>query len=789
MRELTAENLKRHIDPDLLGFETTDDVEPLKDLIGQERAKDAMEFGLKIKQKGYNIFITGLTGTGKSSFAVSSVSEVASSEKVPDDWVYVFNFDKPSQPIAINLRPGDGKRFKNDMKDFVEQLQREIPKAFNSKAYDLQKNEIVKKFQDRKNQLIQELNDLAKNFGFVLKETKTGIVSIPVVDGKQISNEEYELLDDEKRKEIEAKAANFEEKALQIWKDIQNIDKETRDAVHELDNNVGLMAVGHLIDDLRDKYAQYDGVMRYLDSLQRDILENIDNFRSDDDEDSQFPFIMRKNKKDVFKKYSVNLFVDNSNTNGAPVVVEYNPNYNNVLGNIEYESDFGVAITDFTKIKAGALHKANGGYLILQAKDVLTYPYVWDAIKRTLKTDKIVIENVASSYGLLSISSLKPEPIDLNVKVILIGTPYLYYILYNYDDDFKKLFKVKVDFNDVMDLSEENILKMASFIKKHCVEENLRPFHKTGVAKVIEYSTRISEDQNKLSTQFNDIVEILYESNIWAEIEGNKVVMAHNVEKAIMEKTKRVNMIEEKYIEYFKDGTFLMDVDGEKVGIVNGLSVINLGDYQFGKPSRITVTTYPGEEGVVNIERETKMSGHIHDKGVMIITGFIGNRYALDFPLTLSARICFEQLYEGVEGDSASSTELYGLLSSLSDIPIRQEIAVTGSVNQFGVIQPVGGVTHKIEGFYKLCKVKGLTGRQGVIIPEQNAINLVLDDEIIDACRMGKFHIYTVNTIDEGMEILTGHKMSDINERVKNKLRSFYDILTKEKSSVKERNV
>ncbi|MDN5317406.1 MAG: hypothetical protein PWR08_1531, partial [Thermoanaerobacterium sp.] len=443
MKELSADELKKYIDPNLFNFETTKTIKPLEGLIGQERAKESMEFGLKIKQKGYNIFITGLTGTGKSSFAVSSVNKIASSEKVPDDWVYVFNFEKPSQPVAINLKAGDGKRFRSDMRDFVEQLQREVPKAFNSKSYDLQKNEIVKKFQDRKNELIQELNELAKNFGFVLKETKTGIVSIPVIDGKQISNEEYEQLEEDKRKEIEAKAANFEEKALQIWKDIQNIDKEARDAIHELDSNVGLLAVGHIIDDLREKYSNYNSVMKYLDSVQKDILENLDNFRSDDDEDSQFPFIMKRSKKDIFKKYSVNLFVDNSSTNGAPVVVEYNPNYNNVLGSIEYESDFGVAITDFTKIKAGALHKANGGYLILQAKDVLTYPYVWDALKRTLKTDKIAIENVTSSYGLLSISSLKPEPIELNVKVILIGTPYLYYILYNYDDDFKKLFKVK----------------------------------------------------------------------------------------------------------------------------------------------------------------------------------------------------------------------------------------------------------------------------------------------------------------------------------------------------------
>lgn len=783
MNEIKVKMLKKYIDPNLFNFVTTETIQPLNGLIGQERARDAMKFGLKIKKRGYNIFMSGITGTGKFSYAVNSINDIAEQQKVPDDWIYVFNFDKPAQPIAIKLKPGTGAQFKEDMKKFVENLQREVLKAFNSKSYELQKSEIVKKYQDKKNNLIEELNELAKNFGFILKETKSGIVSIPVIDGKQLNNEEYENLDKDVKKGIEKKASEFEVKALQIWKDIQNVDRETRDEIHVLDNNIGLFTVGHLIDDLRNKYEEYNDVIKYLDSVQRDILENLDNFKREDDDETQFPFILKHNKNDFIKKYSVNLFVDNSHTKGAPVIVEYNPNYNNIIGTIEYESDFGVATTDFTKIKAGAFHKANGGYLILQAKDVLTYPYVWDAIKRTLKTEKIMIENITSTYGLLSISSLKPEPIPLNVKVILIGTPYLYSLLYNYDEDFKKFFKVKVDFNDEMEINDNNIAQMAAFIKKHCELDNLRPFHKTGVAKVIEYSTRISENRNKLTTRFNDIVEILYESDIWADIDKSSVVMGKHVDKAINEKIKRVNMLEEKYIDYFKNGTFLIDTEGAKVGIVNGLSIIDLGDYQFGKPSRITVTTYPGEEGVVNIEREIKMSGHIHDKGVMIITGYLGYKYAYDFPLTLSARICFEQLYEGVEGDSASSTELYGLLSSLSGLPIKQNIAVTGSVNQFGIIQPVGGVTHKIEGFYRLCKIKGLTGDQGVIIPEQNVINLVLNDEVIEACKNKKFHIYSVKTIDEGMEILTGEKMSDINEKVEEKLKSFFTILSKNKEN------
>ncbi|ERM93203.1 ATP-dependent protease [Caldanaerobacter subterraneus subsp. yonseiensis KB-1] len=785
MEKLRVEKLKRYIDPAILDFETTDEVPALEGIIGQDRAQKAMEFGVKIKQKGYNIFITGITGTGRTSFAATYIKEIAKKEKRPNDWVYVYNFEKPSQPIAIELPAGLGKEFKKDMEEFVEQLQKDIPKAFESDSYEMQKGEIVKKYQEKKNELIENLNELARNYGFVLRDTRTGLISIPVIEGRQINQEEFQQLDEEVRKEIEKKAAEFEVKAMQVWKEIQLLDKQAREEIKKLDNDIGLFAVGHLIDELKAKYSEYESVTNYLESVKKDILENIDSFKAIDGEASPFPFLRKE--KGFLKKYMVNLFVDNSNTEGAPVVFEYNPNYNNLVGNIEYESDFGVATTDFTKIKAGALHKANGGYLILQAKDVLSYPFAWDALKRSLKTEKVIIENISSQYGFLSISSLKPEPIRLSVKVILIGTPYLYYLLYNYDEDFSKLFKVKVDFNEEMELNEENIRKLSSFIKTHCIEDNLKPFDKTAVARVIEYSTRLSEDQNKLSTRFNEIVEVLYEADAWATLEGSEVVTEEHVKKAIEEKIKRVNKLEEKMLEYFKKDIYLVEVTGERVGAVNGLAVIDLGDYEFGKPSKITVTTYPGEEGVVNIERESKMSGRIHDKGVMILTGYLGSKFAKDFPLTLSARIVFEQSYEGVEGDSASSTELYALLSSLSDVPIKQGIAVTGSVNQFGEIQPVGGVTHKIEGFYKVCKEKGLTGDQGVIIPYQNVSNLVLSDEVIEAVEKGLFHIYSVKTVEEGMEILTGRSFEEIYERAYNKLKYYYELLTNKKEDKGEK--
>lgn len=785
MEKLKVEKLKRYIDPAILDFETTDEVPVLEGIIGQDRAQKAMEFGVKIKQKGYNIFITGITGTGRTSFAATYIKEIAKKEKRPNDWVYVYNFEKPSQPIAIELPAGLGKEFKKDMEEFVEQLQKDIPKAFESDSYEMQKGEIVKKYQEKKNELIENLNELARNYGFVLRDTRTGLISIPVIEGRQINQEEFQQLEEEVRKEIEKKAAEFEVKAMQVWKEIQLLDKQAREEIKKLDNDIGLFAVGHLIDELKAKYSEYESVINYLESVKKDILENIDSFKAIDGEAYPFPFLRKE--KGFLKKYMVNLFVDNSNTEGAPVVFEYSPNYNNLVGNIEYESDFGVATTDFTKIKAGALHKANGGYLILQAKDVLSYPFAWDALKRSLKTEKVIIENISSQYGFLSISSLKPEPIRLSVKVILIGTPYLYYLLYNYDEDFSKLFKVKVDFNEEMELNEENIRKLSSFIKTHCIEDNLKPFDKTAVARVIEYSTRLSEDQNKLSTRFNEIVEVLYEADAWATLEGSEVVTEEHVKKAIEEKIKRVNKLEEKMLEYFKKDIYLVEVTGERVGCVNGLAVIDLGDYEFGKPSKITVTTYPGEEGVVNIERESKMSGRIHDKGVMILTGYLGSKFAKDFPLTLSARIVFEQSYEGVEGDSASSTELYALLSSLSDVPIKQGIAVTGSVNQFGEIQPVGGVTHKIEGFYKVCKEKGLTGDQGVIIPYQNVSNLVLSDEVVEAVEKGLFHIYSVKTVEEGMEILTGRSFEEIYERAYNKLKYYYELLTNKKEDKGEK--
>ncbi|HHW56956.1 MAG TPA: AAA family ATPase [Clostridia bacterium] len=780
MGKLSVDKLKRYVNPEIFEFETTEEISPLEGIIGQDRAKEAMEFGIRIKQKGYNIFITGITGTGKTSFASSYIKKIAKTEKRPNDWVYVYNFEKPAQPIAIELPAGMGKQFKKDMEDFVDQLQKDVPKAFESDSYDIQKGEIIKKYQEKKNNLAEELNNLAKSYGFILRDTRTGLISIPVIEGRQISQEEFQQLDEEVRKEIEKRAAEFEVKAMQIWKEIQFLDKQARDEIKKLDNDIGLFAVGHLIEDLKARYKENESVIRYLESVEKDILENIENFKSTDGEETPFPFL-RRGEKDFLKKYVVNLFVDNSNVEGAPVVFEYNPNYNNIVGSIEYESDFGVATTDFTKIKAGALHRANGGYLVLQAKDLLAYPYAWDALKRSLKTGKVIIENISSQYGFLSISSLKPEPIKLYVKVILIGTPYLYYLFYNYDEDFSKLFKIKVDFNEEMELNEENMKNMASFIKTHCIENNLKPFDREGVAKVIEYSTRLSEDQNKLTTRFNEIVEVLYEADVWAGLEGSQVVTGVHVKKAIEEKIKRINKLEEKVLEYFKKDIYLIDAEGERVGVVNGLAVINLGDYEFGKPSRITVTTYPGEEGVVNIERESKMSGKIYDKGVMILTGYLGEKFAKNFPLTLSARIVFEQSYEGVEGDSASSTELYALLSSLSEVPIKQGIAVTGSVNQFGEIQPVGGVTHKIEGFYKVCKEKGLTGEQGVIIPHQNIPNLVLSDEIIEAVKKGLFHIYSVKTVEEGIEILTGKSFKEIYDKVYNKLKYYYNLLTNKK--------
>ncbi|HOM01489.1 MAG TPA: ATP-binding protein [Acetivibrio sp.] len=763
---LPVSMLRKECDPNSFKFNDTSELESLEGIIGQERAVRAMTFGLKINTRGYNIFMSGMTGTGKTSYAVNYIKKIAKNCKTPDDWCYVYNFENPNQPKAINLPAGLGKVFKKDMEEFIKVLQLEITKAFDSEDYEREKASIANEYQEKKSALMEALNKDAEKQGFKVKTTNAGIYFLPVIEGKTITEEEYGELDEKIKQEITERSNIVQLETLEIIRKIKNIEKEAEERVAEWENKIALFAVGMQINDLKEKYKDYKEVVKYLEQVQEDILENLDDFREEEYNDEHqllVPWLKGAEGTPV-DKYKVNLLVDNSALEGAPVIVDFNPTYHNLLGKLEYENEFGTMTTDFTMIKAGLFHQANGGYLILQAKDVLSNVQSWEALKRALKTRQIAIENMKEQMGLVTVSTLKPEPIPLQTKVILVGSEYLHQLLYELDEDFKKLFKIKVDFDEEMDRNEDNTLKLAQFISSFCTRENVRHFDRTGVAKVVEYSSRLVSDQSKLSTRFNDIVEILCESAAWAEIEESSLVRAEHVNKAIKEKIYRSNKYDKKLLELLKDGIIILDTEGEAIGQINGLTVLDMGDYSFGKPARITANTFMGEKGIVNIEREVEMSGTSHTKGVLILSGYIGQKYAQDIPLSLTASLCFEQLYSGVDGDSASSAELYAILSSLAEVPIKQSIAVTGSVNQKGEIQPIGGVNEKIEGFFELCKARGLNGKHGVIIPYQNVRNLALNDAVIEAVKEGKFNIYAVKTIDEGIEILTGMKAGEKRE-------------------------
>ncbi|HHX73323.1 MAG TPA: AAA family ATPase [Firmicutes bacterium] len=753
-RTLKPEELRLNCDPAQFEFETTETLAPLEGIIGQERAVRAMEFGLKIKRHGYNIFMTGQTGTGKNSYAQTLVSEIAAGEEVPLDWCYVYNFADPGHPKALCLPSGQGSVFVREMEELVEALKLEIPKAFDADDYERQKAEIFRRFQEKRAQLLEQVAQMAEEQGFILKRASTGFVSVPLVDGREINNEEYENLPEDVKEKLDRKSSELQLSALKIMRQVQAAEKEMKERIKELENRIGLFAVGYLIDELMERYAGYPDVADYLRAVSKDVLENLDDFRTGQAEEMPFPWLKRR--EDPGYKYRVNLVVDNKDTRGAPVIIENNPTYYNLIGRVEYENKLGMVTTDYTMIKAGSLLKANGGYLILQARDVLANPGAWDGLKRVLKTREVVMENLGEQSGLLAMSTLRPQAIPINVKVILVGSPELYQLLYDLDEDFSKLFKIKADFDTEMDAGREKMSQMASFIASHAEKEGVRHFDRTGVARLVEYSARLADHQQKLSTRFNEIVEIIYEADAWAALEGRRLISGSHVQKAVAEKIYRSDKYEEKMLEQLSDGTHLLDLDGAKVGQINGLSVLNSGDYIFGRPSRITAVTYLGREGIINIERETKMSGRIHDKGLLTLSGYLAARFAQKFPLSLSASITFEQLYSGIDGDSASSAELYAILSSLSGLPLRQDIAVTGSVNQFGEIQPIGGVTYKVEGFYKACKLRGLTGKQGVMIPVQNIKHLNLNDEVVEAVKAGQFHLYPVATVEEGIEILTG---------------------------------
>ncbi len=787
MNELPPERLRNEIDPEQMHCDTTEEISPLEGIIGQERAVKALKFGLDIRDLGFNIYVAGLPGTGRETAVKNFLEDVAKAKPVPSDWCYVNNFQNAYEPKAIKLPPGKGKTFQKDMEALVSEVRRVLPEIFQSEDYAAKRDATLRAIDEERQNLLSELNQRAQEEGFVLQSTQIGLLTIPVVDGKPLSDQEFVALSPEKREEIQKKQEQLTADLRNAMRQLKGLETKAAEEVKKLNREVALYAIGHLIDDLEEKYKNFPEVITYLNQVQDDMLDNITQFIQEPKVPSA-PFAVPWMKELPFRKYEVNLITDNAELQGSPVVIEHNPTYQNMFGRIEKEAQFGVLTTDFTMIRGGSLHKANGGYLVILAEELARNMFTWDGLKRDLMNQCITIEEAGERLGFITTKGLKPEPIPLQAKVVLIGNPLLYRMLHMADPAFKELFKVKADFDTSMDREDENIQKYVAFICTLCRKEDLKHLDASAVAKIVEYGSRLADHQEKLSTRFADIADVIREANFYAGQNGSEYITHDHIKKAIEEKVYRSNLIQKKIEEMIDQNLLLIDTEGKRVGQVNGLSVISLGDFSFGRPSRLTASIGMGREGIIDIEREAELGGRIHTKGVMILSGFLTEKYAQDKPLSLTARLVFEQSYEGVEGDSASSTELYAILSSLSGLPIKQSIAVTGSVNQKGEVQAIGGVNEKIEGFFEVCKANGLSGEQGVIIPESNVQNLMLKEEIVEAVRAGKFHVYPVTTIDEGIEILTGVKAGaqgpdstfeegTVNDKVDNRLREMAETL------------
>ena len=754
--ELSFERVRKECPPRLMRCKTSEEISPLKEIIGQERAVKALGFGLDVKERGFNIYVAGLPGTGRMTSVKDFLEKIAKTKPVPSDWCYVNNFLNPYEPIAIRLPPSKGKELQRDMANLINEARRGLPKAFESENYAKKREATIKTIDEERKNLIAQLNKRAQVEGFVIQSTPIGLLIVPVVEGRPLTDEEFMALSPQFRDRIERKREELSAELRSAMRQLRGLEGKIDQELKKLNREVALYAIGYLVSDLKEKYKELPEFINYLEKVQGDILDNLTQFIEEPKPPVPLPFPWMK--EIPFRKYEVNMMVDNSDLKGAPVVVEPNPTYQNLFGRVEKEAQFGVLTTDFTMIRAGSLHKANGGYLVLRVEELLRNMFSWDSLKMALNSGQITVEEAGERLGFIATKGLRPSPIPLNLKVVLIGSPLLYHMLYSMDMDFRELFKVKADFDYTMNRTEDNMQKYAAFVCTLCQKENLKHLDASGIAKTIEYSSRLAEDQEKLSTRFGDVADIIREANFYATQENSKYIAANHVKKAIEEKKYRSNLIQEKIREMIERNLLLIETEGEAVGQVNGLSVMSLGDFAFGRPSRVTASIGMGREGIIDIERESKLGGPIHTKGVMILSGYLAQKYSQDKPLSLSARLVFEQSYEGVEGDSASSTELYAMLSSLSGFPIKQNIAVTGSVNQKGEVQAIGGVNEKIEGFFEVCKAKGLTGRQGVIIPESNVQHLMLKEEVVDAVKAGKFHIYPVKTIDQGIEILTGAK-------------------------------
>ena len=797
--EVPVDKLRWECNPKIFDFECTKELAPLGEFIGQHRAAKAIEFGLNMSDNGYNIYVSGLTGTGKTTMVKTYIEKLIKEKEerdetpVIEDWCYLYNFREPDQPKIVSLTQGKGREFRDHMNQLLNMARKELRTAFTSDEYKEQKEKVIDESQALQKQVFENVSEEARQQDFTLKVGPAGPTLMPTINGKPMEEKQFNALSESAKKELNSKHDELMKKLQSGIERAADLQKQTAERLQKMDKDIGEYTISRLINILLITYQEHSKISKFLYELKRYTLENIDLFKDEEEPKTTLmgmPVNQATTGKNPFLPFQVNLFVDNSEVKGPPVVIESNPNFGNLFGMIERRFLLGGYVSDHTMIKPGAMSKANGGYLLLSAYDIAMNSIAWFALKRAIKNKEVRIEDPFEQFGLFAPQGMRPEAMPIKVKVILIGETMLYHMMSMYDEDFWEIFRVKADFDYEIERTEKNMKDYAAFIALCCEECNTKHFDTAGVARLIEYSARMVSDKDRLSSRFALIKQLIQEADYWASRDGAKLISDSHVTRAIDERIFRHNMADEKIREMINRGEIMIDVAGTEVGQVNGLSIYSLGDIAFGKPSRITASTFMGRGGVINIERESDMSGPIHNKGVLILSGYLGWRYAQDKPLSLSASLCFEQSYEGVEGDSASSAELYAILSSIAEAPLRQGIAVTGSVNQKGLIQPVGGINLKVEGFFRVCQERGLTGEQGVLIPGQNIRNLMLKEEVVQAVKDGKFHIYTAETVDEGMEILTGlpagarkkdgtYAKGTINYMVDKKLKSMTEKLGK----------
>jgi len=752
-RELRRGELRRRLAPSTLPFSTTAAVEPLVGTIGQPRALEAIEFGLGVETHGFNVFVAGLPGTGRRTTVLDYVQSRAATLPVPADWVYVHNFAAADRPNAIRLPPGTGIRFAADMDELLTTARREIPRAFESEAYDHRRRGAVADAAAQQEELERDLTAFAAERGFVLKTGLTGIASMPLVNGSPITREQYARLDDEERERITRAGAEIEERTAAYARSLHQAAKDAAGRVRELEREVALFAMAPLLGELEERYTSLPEVIEHLEAVKQEMVDHLDDFRGEEDGVQLLPGLGQQGR---FERFGVNVLVDNSPNGGAPVVIERNPTYYNLLGRVQYRATLGMMVTDFQEIKPGALHRASGGFLVLDVLDVLRHPFAWEGLTGALRSGQVRIENLAEEFAGTPTTALRPEPIPVSVKVVLIGSPLAYRVLREADEDFRELFKVKAEFSPELDWTPAHELSYAAFVSRWVGENDLLHFDRAAVAALIEHAARLRESRKKLTARMMDISDLVSEASFWAHRAGRALVGAADVESAIRKREYRSDLLEERVQELIDDGTLVIATRGGRVGELNGLAVHDLGDHAFGRPTRVSARVAIGRGSIASIEREIELSGPIHSKGFLILSGYLKSTYAQAAPLALSATLTFEQSYDEIEGDSASAVELVSLVSALAELPLDQGIAMTGSVDQHGRVQAIGGVNHKIEGFFATCKAQGLTGSQGVIIPASNVQNLMLEPDVVEAVGEGRFHLWAVSTVDEALVLLGG---------------------------------